>query len=536
MAVRVLEFRESPRFRSGFQRASPGLQRLAIQEVRTLERRLKSSAATGFHTYGVVRGLGTTAVRELELGGGPRLLAHYKAGIVTLLDIGGHSTTDEYDSRKLAADLARSYPADPFITVKSTIEVNTVFGSNPDARVSVFGTELTAEWIYFLTDPQNAFVNSSVREYQRSTKNKPSFRFAVGGPGTGKTSILLKIFVELRKRGGRPGFLLADPVADYIERTSGVHLGDDRVSVDDWQLGRRTFDEFDALLFDDPGTADLIEVALQEITGNSRLAVVAFDPYQLSTDLTDEDYAELIRRCDAEVRQFHICYRQKEVVGRAARRVMGAIAQATPYLADEKVEAFQAEHSGLSRLANDARYPNPYGYEQTYAPAKESDARREIRRIRASPLWDHSPSVLLVLDGSSEAAAWDWTSILARVAHQRIDIRWDRNWGSGVWGRLTTVKGLEFQHVLIALSLPAFVEMDLGFAGSGKSNYLARRLARIPFSRAKDSLVTFCAGPEDLTLQYLAERQELRQLIATDGIVDVYKYSLVLQAIVEGQS
>jgi hypothetical protein len=56
---------------------------------------------------------------------------------------------------------------------------------------------------------------------------------------------------------------------------------------------------------------------------------------------------------------------------------------------------------------------------------------------------------------------------------------------------LELVKGLEFQHVFLVLAKELYDEIEHGFNGSGQSRYLARRLLRIPFSRAKDSLVSF---------------------------------------------
>ncbi len=524
----------SPRFKAHFDEASPGLQHLAYQEVHALLRRLQADPATGFNDYQSVRGLPRSGVRELKLGGGPRLLATYRAGTVTLLDMGRHEVTEEYSVGNLRRDLTGALPADRLFASTSAADVNSIFGSNPDRRQRVYGTELSSEWIYFLATPQNAFVHSCLASYKRATLNRPAFRFAVGGPGTGKTSILLKLFIELRKLGGKPGLLVADPLADYIERASGVILGSARIPLRAWQRGDRDFEGFDVLLFDDPPHAESIHSALLGATGTVRLAVVGFDPYQLTGDMSDTEYQALIDRCDAKVRELRVCYRQKENVGRAARRVMDTIARATPFLAERRVEWFHESHSRLSRLANDARYPNPHGYEQTYIPGTTACVRRELNRMRASPVWTHSPPLLLVLDTHSSASEWDWPRLLAGMDYQRIDIAWNHKVASGVWDKLSEVKGLEFQHVLIVLSLPAFAEMDIGFAGSGRNNYLARRLARIPFSRAKDSLVNLCVGPADLTAEYAKERATLHAFVTQFGLVETYKLPLLRKVLQTG--
>ena len=62
------------------------------------------------------------------------------------------------------------------------------------------------------------------------------------------------------------------------------------------------------------------------------------------------------------------------------------------------------------------------------------------------------------------------------------------------YGRLQEVKGIEFQHSFFVISLRLFVELNVGFRGSGQKLFHQRRLLRIPFSRAKDSIVTFCVN------------------------------------------
>ena len=526
--------RASSRFSDAFDAATPGLQRLAIQEVRTLQRRLASNPATGFQTYQTVRNLPSSRVRELELGGGPRLLAHYQDGQVTLLAIGAHEVTSEYKAAMLRKDLADARPADSLFEAKAAVKLTSIFGSNPDRRRAVYGTELSPEWIYFLAPAQNAFVRACVQSYKRASINHPAFHFAVGGPGTGKTSVLLKLFVELRKLGAKPCLLVSDPVADYIERSSGVKLGKARISHRDWEANSADLSTFDALLFDDPSSAESIHAAMADATGEVRLAVVGFDPFQLTTDMSDEDYQALINRCQADVRELRVCYRQKEAVGRAAHRVMDTIARATPYLAEDKVERHHADHASLSDLVNDASYPNPYGYEQTYMPGTMANVRYEAGRMRSEPLWAYSPPLLLVVDEASPAGDWNWRRLLTGIDHQRVAIHWTQSWGARVWWTLAEVKGLEFQHVVMVLSLPAFAEMDLGFAGSGVGNYLARRLARIPFSRAKDSLVTLCVGPTELVKRYRAARTLLHANVGEYGIVETYKAPLLREIVALG--
>jgi len=56
------------------------------------------------------------------------------------------------------------------------------------------------------------------------------------------------------------------------------------------------------------------------------------------------------------------------------------------------------------------------------------------------------------------------------------------------------VKGLEFQHVFVAISAQEYQRLAAGVKGMGGHDYNQLKLLRIPVSRAKDSLVFFVAN------------------------------------------
>ena len=97
-------------------------------------------------------------------------------------------------------------------------------------------------------------------------------------------------------------------------------------------------------------------------------------------------------------------------------------------------------------------------------------------------MWHHSQGLLVLLDNcelSKEAnAVFKKLSRINYVKTLSLDEAID-------------VKGLEFQHVFIFINKTLFDEIHNGFKGTGTRVYEKRRLLRIPFSRAKDSLVTF---------------------------------------------
>jgi hypothetical protein len=78
-----------------------------------------------------------------------------------------------------------------------------------------------------------------------------------------------------------------------------------------------------------------------------------------------------------------------------------------------------------------------------------------------------------------------WSKLLSGIRYTQV------GWGGQECGDLTKVKGLEFQHAFLVLGSAVHDELENGFKGSGTARYQRRRLLRIPFSRPKDSLVTF---------------------------------------------
>lgn len=51
-----------------------------------------------------------------------------------------------------------------------------------------------------------------------------------------------------------------------------------------------------------------------------------------------------------------------------------------------------------------------------------------------------------------------------------------------------SIKGLDFQHVLLVMGEANYREASAGFQGVGRRVYENRKLLRIPFTRARDSM------------------------------------------------
>jgi superfamily I DNA/RNA helicase len=97
-------------------------------------------------------------------------------------------------------------------------------------------------------------------------------------------------------------------------------------------------------------------------------------------------------------------------------------------------------------------------------------------------MWKHAPGLLILLDQCElTPEAESLFKKFERLNYfETLSI-----------DEVNEIKGLEYQHVFIFIKKGLFDEIQMGFKGSGQRVYDERRLLRIPFSRAKDSLVTF---------------------------------------------
>jgi hypothetical protein len=473
---RTLKVRAAKHFLNDYRKASGPLQHAMQREVHDMKRRAKAStnwASEYRHAKGY-----RAKVIELRLAGGPRALAHVNGYSVTLLSMGDHEVTDRarriniHDAvatkMKLPAEFnrkSRFFPAD-----------STVRG------LTAFGNESQPEWLYFLDESQTATYQDILTSIENALldESQPSqIHLVVGGPGTGKTSVLLQLLNGLSNIGGskeswRVGIQLSDHVAQYITAATRWNLRRCRA------LGRALADA-DVLLIDDPASSADINAAIRSarLSPTLRAVVIAFDALQLGDSLRDADFDRLAST-GRTVHHLGACYRQKEAVGRCAMEAAKVIAESSPFLVETKQRRYAEERRRLTELCNGVVFSNPSGYTRTFETSTREDWATHASWICGRPdLWAHWPSTLLVIDPATQLPK-GWRSDLSGVRPRVVSL-----------DDTETIKGLEFQHAVIVLSRDQYRSLCDGFTGSGRHLYDDYRLLRIPFTRAKDSLAIF---------------------------------------------
>jgi hypothetical protein len=480
-----LALRATRRFVEGYDRAQPLRKACAIGAVADLRRAFQSDGRSFLRKYNKVKGL-APAVWEMDISGAERLLFHCRDRTVHLLAMGGHEIVEHY--KKTAALETELQNARSLPPALERLASAGFFTFDVESEWRQFADEADPSWLTALDKQQHAAVKRILKRVNENEANQRAWCFylIVGGPGTGKTSVLLNLFSRALEQNIVPQIVVEDQVAEFVRDSGGLNLDACRVSL--YQAD--ALSEGGVLLIDDPQFVNQIQHAkvLAQLR-RFRAVVVAVDPLQLAEDATDHELQLLRSGAGTEAITLQTCYRQKEVVGQAAKRALDTIAQSSPFLREDKKADFASARAEITRTCNDLTFTNPSGRAKVYAPASLANIQAEVRRLKRAPgLWRHAAPYLIAQDD-------EWLVKLPPGWKSSLEELRDARW-IGMRGALG-IKGIEFQHVILILSESLFLQLENGFEGATRALYNQRRLYRIPLSRAKDSITVFVvrSGP-----------------------------------------
>lgn len=478
MPLYELQILTTQRFRRSYEdEGSLGRQLLIDGAIHDFEQRFVEDPKVCVRSYDRVAGAHTGQLLEIDVAGARRMIAHWRPGTLTLLDVGGKRIVPLAKNIDLVAALATSKPAPPHFHLRGRSALLRLAGKG----FQQYANELAPDWIYHLDDEQQAaersIYNSAVEVLL--SENLHSLHILLGGPGTGKTSILLTI---LKKLADEAAYRIRLHISPYLREHLEACLPIDLSSFCD-----RSITDADVLLVDDPDRIeDVASCATQGEVASAKLIVIAFDPVQLDRSAADAQFDGLVSAYPGSVvHELRTCYRQKRNVGLAAKHIAEVIAESTPFLDPPKVKQHRYDHLRLTTLCNDLSFPNPIGYADKYPVATPSIVRQELNRIIRQPggVWTHTAPLLVAIIDEYVGDLPVWlTDLLSQsgIRFKKVEAK-----------SLKRIKGLEFQHAFIFAGDRLFQELEAGFRGKGRKSYDAHRLLRIPFSRAKDSVVTF---------------------------------------------
>jgi len=468
-----LEILVSKTFLKRYGKAIFNLQHLTEGAVHDFVRLYRSNPKTVATKYDKLEGL-KTRILEIDVAGGPRLLAHFSQNTLSLLDLCDHDAVEDYsdgqyfrDAQSLETASDRFWPGTG----------SPLFPTHPGRYEPKYELELSQDWIFFLDDQQDKFFGKVLK---RIDQFNSSGTFLLGGPGTGKTCILLNLLNLLVGSEYQCRIAISRYLTDYLERSTTC-----KISPFKTPISALAEENFEILLLDDPNDSTIEKILILQNEGKIEHFVAAFDPLQLNKSITDGTIALWKKQYGVQTYWLNDCYRQKENVGQATKQILDTIAKSSPFKAEEKKAHYRESREAVTSLSNGINFLNPGGYTEFY-PAEETteDIRKEVRRIlrRRDLMWKHAPGLLVLVDDCnlSDAATQELLPLENLGYVKQMNLA-DAN----------KIKGLEYQHAFIFIDSDKYQDLIEGFEGTGQTQYEHRRLLRIPFSRAKDSLVVF---------------------------------------------
>jgi hypothetical protein len=187
----------SAQFLRDYWRASPLLAHKVEQDSKDLMKRAESLPGRWIRQYDRLENAKPHTVLELELGSSERAFVHVNEAI-TFLRMGSHDLLSRHSKQELRRIIDSALAsATPLPQQFSPSRPSPLWPLEAGTeRLVIEEGELSPEWVYYLSEEQElagiGIYDSSVDAMARD--GLTSFNLILGGPGTGKTSILLWLF------------------------------------------------------------------------------------------------------------------------------------------------------------------------------------------------------------------------------------------------------------------------------------------------------------------------------------------------------
>ena len=461
----------SERFLRDRRKASPDMGARIDRELCHLEERMSALPTRWYENYTIRKGtVVDVAIHEIEVGRSYRILtARFSPDETCLLMCGEHDNVygewDRSQRKILDAATRRKLPYSPAVSdAPPVLDIPAIRHRWEEERFD--------EWAYFLSDEQMTVVDAigeSIADAMVS--GTPRTHVVIGGPGTGKTAILMKLIEQTADLDADfpVGLRCTARLADYLAARTPLPIAAVRAAEDPR-----------ILFVDDP--SDLSE-ALDARNGTALVNVVVFDPLQLDRLPGDSELDALLALPDVSDWVLRDCYRQKEEAGKQALALSRQIAASSPYANASRVRDKHERHQRVHEYALSMEFTNPSGY--FIAPEKTSRSAVAAHVdwvLQQNPRQTGWPDVAIVV--GQDVALSD--KVIAELSELYAD-------QVAEWQITSLLKGLDYNHVIVFLAPEAWDGAFKGFQASGERKYDQWRKLRIPFSRARDSLAVFRA-------------------------------------------
>ena len=478
----------TPRFQEHYRRYN-GINEYVIKKTAELVKRANSDPEKWHYDLEKLKDsslVGVSAFR-FKVTSGDRLILVVDGPHLILADIGDHDIMDEYSKMPRTArdaDLRKSAPVDGnfkkllklALSEKSddaspAVDLSNVLNGEIEGEDSrwLYEAELSEEWIHFL-DEEQAKISESLFKKLVVPSDEMSVEFVMGGPGTGKTVVLLNLATNLEQAGRSVSFEASSPVIKYLSsggrRVPGAQMG---------------FGPGVVALIDDPASSKVLADSLRRAkSAGCRAIVIGFDPLQWHERKMEANFRKIFENTKYEFYPLWTWYRQTSGVGKKTLELTEKIYHASSrYLDTLKQKAEREELQPYIDLSLGMSFVDETGRYVIYDTNIEHNYRTEIRRFRARiDRWKHTSPIAFVFDDD----------LPKEFVKSLKDDATGLNRTEIPLSRYREIRGVEFQELFLFVTSEFWNDLNNGKMGVGSEEWEKLACLHTVLSRPKDSL------------------------------------------------
>ena len=483
----------TPRFQEHYRRYN-GMNEFVIKKTSELVKKAASDPEKWHYELEKLKDdsfAGVSAFR-FKVTSGDRLILVVDGNTLILADVGDHDVMDEYSKMPRLArdeDLRRATSIDgtfkkllnlalsrkgkdmdsPVPLDISNVLVGDVEGD--DSRW-LYEAELSEEWVHFL-DNEQAKISEILFQKLVVPNDEMSVEFVMGGPGTGKTVVLLNLATNLDQAGRAVSFEASPNVIKYLSSGGRNVPG-----------ANKGFGPGVVALIDDPASSKVLADSLRKAkSAGCRAIVIGFDPLQWHERKMEANFRKIFENIKYEFYPLWTCYRQTSGVGKKTLELTEKIYQASSrYLDTLKQQAERAELQPYIDLSLGMSFVDDSGRYVLYDNNIEANYKIEVARFRARiDRWTHTSPIAFVYDDElpkefikslrSEASGLNRTEIPL--------------------SKYREIRGVEFQELFLFVTSDFWNDLNTGKMGVGSEEWEKLACLHTILSRPKDSLALY---------------------------------------------
>lgn len=332
------------------------------------------------------------------------------------------------------------------------------------------------EWVRFLDNPQVKVrdrILSSITNGEGS-----SIHLVIGGPGTGKTMVLIDLAYQIALSTElKPLLELPTSVRDYVER-SGLNIP-----------GMREFDG-DVWLVDDPVNFEALERTIEEAHQQNHSVVIGIDPTQWHGRRSIDKFYRFLDQADLNRYELQLCYRQGGVVGKKAiSLIQSFLDKSSAFAKEERILAERAmaadwEQICLKNLSFSDQeghfnfFEENYDLQKTFYEQLELAAKFQSYRNWPKVLFSYSSkdSIPPEVHAAIASAKQDFPELTIREREYR---------------KVGDVRGAEYETVLLLLTGEQIGILNRGIKSASTPEWEAATSILTFLTRAQNRLSIF---------------------------------------------